>query len=148
MKSVVKNPYHPVSRAAPTTGFDWRLFLRLYRLTHPYAAQRRVVFSMTFIRAFQRPLLFWALAAVINGPVTRGDYSAVLWGALAYFALALSTSVVAHFRQRNQNLLGENLVHDLRNQLFANLQRQPAAYYHKTKLGRILSRVITDLEAV
>lgn len=138
-----------MSQPAPAAerGFDWRLFLRLYRLTHPYARKRNIVFLTTFIRAFQRPLLFWALAAVINGPITRGDFGGTLLGTLGFFALALSTSVVAHFRQRNQNELGESLVHDLRNRLFVNLQRQPAAYFHKTKLGRILSRVVTDLEA-
>jgi len=138
------------SGSAPTAdgGFDWRIFQRLFRLTHPYAKLRTVVLITTFVRAFQRPLLFWALAAVINGSVASGRYSAVLLGAGGYFALALSTSVVAHFRQRNQNMLGESLVHDLRNQIFANIQRQPLGYFHKTKLGRILSRVVSDLESV
>lgn len=141
-------PVPSVVKPSEKTGFDWRLFLRLYRLTDPHAGQRRIVLVMTFIRAFQRPLLFWALAAVVNGAVASGRYPSVLLGALGYLALALSTSLVAHFRQRNQNLLGENLVHDLRDQIFTNLQRQPLGYFHKTKLGRILSRVVSDLESV
>ena len=134
--------------AKEKTGFDWRIFLRLYRLTNPYVGQRRIVLATTFIRAFQRPLLFWALATVVNGAVSSGRYPAVLLGAAGYLALALSTSVVAHFRQRNQNTLGENLVHDLREKIFTNLQSQPLGYFHKTKISRILSRVVSDLESV
>ena len=133
----------------PSDGvFDWRIYWRLLQLTHPYAKRRRIVLITTVVRAFQRPLLFWALAAVINGAVASGKYRSVLWGALGYAALALSTSLVAHFRQRNQNLMGESVVHDLRDQIFSNLQRQPMAYFHKTKLGRILSRVVSDIESV
>jgi ATP-binding cassette subfamily B protein len=119
----------------------------LYVRTHPHAAQRRIVFITTAIRAFQRPLLFWALAAVINGPIAAGKYRATLIWSLGFLLLAVSTAIVLHFRSRAQNEFGEFLVHDLRNDLFANLQRQPASYYHKTKLGRILSRVVSDLEA-
>ena len=133
----------------PADGlFDWRIYWRMLQLTQPYARRRRIVLITTVVRAFQRPLLFWALAAVINGAVASGQYHSVLWGALGYAGLALSTSLVAHFRQRNQNLMGESVVHDLRNQIFGNLQRQPMGYFHKTKLGRILSRVVSDLESV
>jgi ABC-type multidrug transport system fused ATPase/permease subunit len=129
-------------------GFDWGLFRRLFAYTRPYAAKRRIVFVTSAIRAFQRPLLFWALAAVINGPIARRDYRGALLWALGYLALAASTGIVLHLRSRNQNELGEMLVHDLRGAIFANLQRQPAAYYHRTKVGRILSRVVSDLESV
>jgi ATP-binding cassette subfamily B protein len=128
-------------------GLDWRLFRRLYVRTHPHAAKRRIVFLTTAIRAFQRPLLFWAVAAVINGPIAARDYRGTVLRTLGFLALAVSTALVLHLRSRQQNEFGELLVHDLRNDLFANLQRQPAAYFHKTKLGRILSRVVSDLEA-
>jgi ATP-binding cassette subfamily B protein len=44
--------------------------------------------------------------------------------------------------------LGEAVVHDLRNDVFRQLQRMPLSYFNKTKLGRILGRVITDIESV
>ena len=128
-------------------GFDWALFRRLFRYTDRHAAKRRMVLGTTAVRALQRPLHFWALAAVINGPIARGDATGTIWGSLGFLVLALSTAVVLHLRSRHQSELGELLVHDLRNDLFAGLQRQPMGYYHKTKLGRILSRMISDLEA-
>jgi len=128
-------------------GFDWTLFRRLFGYTDRHATKRRIVLVTTAIRAWQRPLHFWALAAVINGPIARGDWAGTVLGALGFLLLALSTALVLHFRSRHQNELGELLVHDLRNDLFAGLQRQPMGYFHKTKLGRILSRMISDLES-
>lgn len=141
-------PPPPIITEIPLdAGFDWQLARRLWQRTQPHARRRRILLITTVIRGVQRPLLFWAIAAVINGPIAAHDSTGTYLGTLGFLGLALSIAVVIHLRQRNQNEFGEQLVHDLRRDLFANLQRQPASYFHKTKLGRILSRVVSDLEA-
>lgn len=134
--------------SAEKSALNWRIVLRLLRYTKPYALKRNTIFVLTALRAAQKPALAWALAAVINGPITGGDYRGAVWGAVAFFGLALFTELTFHFRQRLQLELGEAVVHDLRNALFHQLQRMPMSYFNKTKLGRILSRVITDIESV
>ena len=62
--------------------------------------------------------------------------------------LALSTQFVMHFRQRLALELGEAVVFDLRNEIFAHLQRMPMSFFNSTKLGRIISRMTTDVEDV
>ena len=132
----------------PGRSLDWSIVRRLLAYTQPHAAQRNACFALTVIRALQKPALAWALAAIINGPISRGDWRQTAFDTLGFVALVLSTGLVFHLRQRNQLELGEAVVHDLRNDLFQNLQRMPLGYFHKTKLGRILSRMITDIEAV
>ena len=127
---------------------DWRILRRILTHTRPYAAKRNTIFALTVARAIQKPAMAWAIAAVINGPITGGDYSGAVWGAAGFFALALVTELTFHFRQRLQLELGEAVVHDLRNDVFRQLQRMPLSYFNKTKLGRILGRVITDIESV
>jgi len=125
---------------------NWQLLRRFWDRTEPHARQRRMVLVTTVIRAVQRPLLFWATAAVINGPIAAHDAKGAWLGSAGFLALAVSTAFVFHLRQRHLNEFGEQLVHDLRRDLFANLQRQPSSYFHKTKLGRIISRVVSDIE--
>ncbi|HEY9154860.1 MAG TPA: ABC transporter ATP-binding protein, partial [Opitutaceae bacterium] len=134
--------------SAERTGIDWQLFGRLYRMTDRYAVVRRTVFITSFVRAFQRPAQFWALTAIINGPIAAHDFRTTMLWTAGFVCLTISTAIVLHFRSFNQNSLGEALVHDLRNEIFCNLQKQPLSFYHKTKLGRILSHFVTDLEAV
>lgn len=133
---------------AEASALDWRILLRILTHTRPYAAKRNTIFALTVARAIQKPAMAWAIAAVINGPITGGDYSGAVWGAAGFFALALVTELTFHFRQRLQLELGEAVVHDLRNDVFRQLQRMPLSYFNKTKLGRILGRVITDIESV
>ncbi len=134
----------PRSSAA---AIDWKVILRLLRYTRPHAAKRNWVLFLTAVRAAQKPALAWVLAAVIEGPISHSNYRGTVLGASGFAALALFTAAVFHLRQRNQLEFGEAVVHDLRNELFQNLQRMPLSYYHKTKLGRILSRLITDIES-
>jgi len=133
---------------AEPAALDWRILRRILTHTRPYAAKRNTIFALTVARAIQKPAMAWAIAAVINGPITGGDYRGAVWGAAGFFALAVVTELTFHFRQRLQLELGEAVVHDLRNDVFRQLQRMPLSYFNKTKLGRILGRVITDIESV
>jgi ATP-binding cassette subfamily B protein len=127
---------------------DFRLIARLMEFMRPYAQQRNWLLVAVVLRAIQLPALSWVLAAVIDGPIQRSDVNGVIWGAVAFAFLAIFTQVTMHFRQRYALELGEAVVFDLRNAIFAHLQTMPMSYFHKTKVGRIISRMISDIEDV
>lgn len=127
---------------------DYRLIRRLLEFTRPYAAQRNWLIVLVILRSIQLPALTWVVAAVIDGPIQRGDAAGVAWGAAGFALLAFSTQVVMHFRQRLALALGEAVVNDLRNGVFAHLQRMPLSWFQRTKVGRIISRMTSDVEDV
>ncbi len=51
-----------------------------------------------------------------------------------------------HYRQRLALELGEAVVTDLRKALFAHIQRMPMRWFHQTKVGRVISRMTSDVE--
>lgn len=127
---------------------EWGLIRRLLAYTRPHAARRNWLIVLTFLRAIQLNGLTWLFSSAIAGPVTRGDTQELWWAVAGYGALALVTEMMFHFRMRFAQELGESVVHRLRAELFANLQRQPMAFFHQTKLGRILGRLTSDVEAL
>lgn len=133
---------------AAARRLDLKLFMRLFGWTRPYAWKRNALFVIVVVRALQIPALAWAIGAVINGPILNGDHNGAYWGAAGFFALALFTQLTMHYRQRWALELGESVVCDLRNAVFAHLMRMPMAYYNRTKLGRIISRLTSDMEAL
>lgn len=149
MSGLRGNPLRGLTDERPAGAtLQWRVVLRVLAYTQSKRRKRNFVFFLTVVRAFQKPILAWALAAVIKGPIAHGDFRGTVLGTAGFAAILVLTEVVFHLRQRGQLELGEWVVHELRNDLFRNLQRMPLGYYHKTKLGRILSGVITDIEAV
>lgn len=132
---------------------DVGLITRLISYMRPYAWKRNVLFVCVLLRAIQLPLVAWTTAAVISGPITQWQshaqpVPAILLGALGLAVLALSTQVVFHFRQRYALEMGEAVIHDLRREIFTHLQQMPMSFYNKTKIGRIISRVTSDCEAL
>ena len=127
---------------------DFRLIGRLMQFTRPYAARRNGLLLMVLLRSIQLPCLTWVIAAVINGPIAHRNAVGVFWGAVGFTLLALSTQIVMHFRQRWALELGEAVVSDLRNALFQHIQTMPMSWFHRTKLGRVISRIVSDVEDV
>src|SRR5437868_3453301 len=70
---------------------ELHLIRRLFRYTRPYTSKRNWLLLLVALRSIQLPGLTWITAAVIKGPVARGDLAGVGWGALAFTLLALST---------------------------------------------------------
>jgi ATP-binding cassette subfamily B protein len=127
---------------------DLGLIRRVLACMKPYAAKRNALFVCVLLRAVQLPLLAWVIGHVINGPIAGKDSTGAIWGAAAYLALAAFTQFSFHFRQRLALELGEAVVHDLRNQIFQHLQGMRMSFFNRMKLGRIISRMTSDAEAM
>lgn len=144
---------------APSTGEDLETKPRSHSLdlglvrwilgyTRPYARKRNLLALLAVTRSIQLPLVAWAMARVIEGPIAERSHAGLFRGVLALLAIAALTHLTYHFRQRLALELGEAVVHDLRNAIFAHLQRMQMSFYHRMPLGRIISRVTSDADAV
>lgn len=132
---------------------DLRLITRLIGYMRPYAGKRNALFLCVLLRGIQLPLIAWSISAVIKGPIKNHaelvyPVQTIVLCALGVLALTGFTQVVLHFRQRLALELGEAVLHDLRREIFAHLQAMPMSFYNKTKIGRIISRVTSDCEAL
>ena len=135
-------------READRRPLDFALIRRLFSCTRPIAAKRNALLALVVLRSFQLPILAWAIGAVLGGPIKRLDARGACWGALGYAALAAATQFTLRYRSRLALELGEEVIYDLRRQMFAHLHRQPMRFFHTTPLGRIISRFTSDAEAV
>jgi ATP-binding cassette subfamily B protein len=127
---------------------DWRLIRRLLVYAGPVRGKLWVMVVLTVIRAAQLPGLAVLSTNVITGPIAHADIHGILVGTIEFAALAIVTDFLFHFRQRYALEIGETVVNRLRSDIFAKTQRQPMSFFHRMKLGRILSRVTSDVEAV
>lgn len=127
---------------------EWGLIRRLFTYTRPFAAKRNALIVLTVIRAIQIPAITWAMSRIIGDLIARHDAAMLPWAVLGYGVLAFVTDGMFHFRQRYALELGEQVVSALRTAIFDRVQTMPMSFFHRTKLGRILGRVTTDVETV
>ena len=127
---------------------EWSLIKRVFTYAKPVKRKLTILIVLSIIRAAQLPALVWITSLVIAGPISHGDIHGVMMGSLAFAILAILTDGIFHFRQRYALEIGETVVNGLRADLFSKAQRQPMSFFHRMKLGRILSRATSDVEAV
>ncbi len=127
---------------------EWGLIRRLFSYTLRARRKRNALFVLTVIRSAQLPALVWASASIISGPIAHRNIGGLPWAVLGYGLLGLMTDGMFHWRQRYALELGEIVVNGLRSDIFARTQRQPMSFFQRVKLGRIISRVTSDVEAL
>jgi ATP-binding cassette subfamily B protein len=125
-----------------------RLIRRMFTYTRRYAARRNWLLVLTFARGLQLPALAWMIGQTINGPIAGRNLPGIYLHAGIYLVLVLLMVVTLHFRQRFALELGEAVAHDMRLELFQKLATLPMSFFNKTKFGRIISRMTSDIDSV
>ncbi len=127
---------------------EWALIRRLFTYAAPVRRKLNLLLVLSTIRAAQLPAFLWITSLLINGPISRGDTAALTTGVLGYLLLAICTDGMFHFRQRFALEIGETVVNRLRADIFTKLERQPMGFFHRVKIGRIIGRMTSDVEAL
>jgi len=124
------------------------LIRRIFTYTRRYSRRRNWLFVLTFARGLQLPALAWMIGQTINGPIAGQNLAGIYSHSMIYLALVLAMITTLHFRQRLALGLGEAVAHDMRSELFHKLTSLPMSFYNRTKFGRIISRMTSDIDSV
>jgi ATP-binding cassette subfamily B protein len=131
-----------------TRPLDLGIIRRLLGYTRPHARTRNTLLALVVVRSIQLPLVTWATAQVISGPIARRDVAGTLAWVLGFFALAGLTELCFVYRMRLALELGEAVVHDLRDDIYAHLLRLPMSFFERTQVGRLIGRITSDVDVV
>ena len=128
--------------------YDVKLFSRLMRYARFYKLQFGLsvlaVLSVALLAAV-RPLL---LRQIIDDYIYRKDAEQLLvFVTLMLFVLILEVLFQFLFIYF-ANWLGQNIVRDMRTQLFKHLLSFRMQYYNKSAVGKLVTRVVSDIETI
>ncbi|MEV6118369.1 ABC transporter ATP-binding protein [Streptomyces sp. NPDC052109] len=115
----------------------------------PYAMAYRwsvvLLLASTVVDAVATAASPLVLKEIIDKGILPGRTGVVVWLCLAVAALSLieagSVFLVAWFSGR----IGEGVVYDLRNKVFAHVQAQSLSFFTRTQTGALVSRLNTDV---
>ena len=144
-------------------AYDGRLMRRLLAYIKPYKRELAIALVLLTINAVLQavgPLLTQFavdryLAPSPNRPPTRFDHvlASDPWTGLAQVSLLYLVALVAALlcdfgEQYLMQWIGQKAMFDLRRQLMAHLQRLDLAYYDHNPVGRLVTRLTTDVDAL
>ncbi|KAA3610163.1 MAG: ABC transporter ATP-binding protein [Calditrichaeota bacterium] len=128
--------------------YDSELLKRMFMYTRPF---KKLVGSAVFMIIFASLLQLIApyltkeaIDIYINGENLDGLYTIV--------ALYLGVMVLVFFVQYIQTyltqLLGQKLMYDLRSEIFGHMQKLSLSFFDKNPVGRLMTRVTSDVESL
>ncbi len=127
---------------------DLKLIRRLFGYMRPYAKMRNWLLALVIVRSIQLPAIPFFMGHIIRGPISDGNLHGVFLQTAILIAMIAFMLFVFYWRSLLGQELGEKVIHDLRNDIFAHMHSMPMSYFDTTKLGRSISRITTDAEAV
>jgi ATP-binding cassette subfamily B multidrug efflux pump len=132
---------------APQT-YDWKLFVRLLGYLRPYKKEVAGAFLLIVAMAGLDLVGPYLTKVAIDRYIAKGDAGG-LAGVAALFFLALLAAFFVRFLQTVlMQMTGQRIMQDMRRQIFSHLQRLHVAYFDRHPVGRLMTRVTTDVDAV
>lgn len=128
---------------------DFKIFKRLIVFVRSYKRLLLYSFICTMILAVLTPLRPKLIGVMVNKYIISSvDPSGLLnWTLIIAFVLLLE-GVFQFFGSFSSNLLAQSIIRDIRVALFRHLSSFRMKYFDKTSNGAIVSRLISDIEAI
>jgi ATP-binding cassette, subfamily B, multidrug efflux pump len=129
-------------------AFDRRLARRLWaaaRAQRPVLYATLALYPAIALAELAQPYL---LKVAIDDHILAGDWMGLSLTAGAYAATLGVLYVLRSLEGYLMALVGQRVTHDLRDALFGHLLRLEAGFYDRNPVGRLMTRVLNDVEAV
>jgi ATP-binding cassette, subfamily B, multidrug efflux pump len=129
-------------------SYDWTLFRRLLTYLRPYKLEVAAAFVLIVLMAgLELAGPYLTKVAIDRYMIPKRPGGLALVAALYMLAL-LGGFVVRYGQVYILQMTGQRVMQDLRRQIFGHLQALHVAFFDKNPVGRLMTRVTTDVDAV
>lgn len=129
-------------------AYDARLMRRLLRYVRPYRI-RLVQGVLLLVTGAALELVGpWLMKVALDRAIPAGDVNLLALLAGAYLASLLLAVVVQYVQALLTTWLGQRIMYDLRREVFGHLQRMSLPFFDRNPVGRLMTRVTSDVEVL
>jgi ATP-binding cassette subfamily B protein len=129
-------------------AYDARLMRRLLHYLRPY--WRSVLLALAAILASAALQLVppWLTLQVIDVYIPARDSDGLLVIGGLFIATLVGEFVLEFVQTTTLHMTGQRIMFDLRMQIYSHLQRLDIAFFDRNPVGRLMTRVTTDVDAL
>jgi ATP-binding cassette subfamily B multidrug efflux pump len=129
-------------------AYDGRLMRRLLGYLRPY----KLPLAFTGLAILAGSLLQlaqpWLTKLAIDRYIASGDLAGLQRIAALFLALLLASFVVEFVQTYVTQMIAQRVMFDLRQDIYGHLQRLSLSYYDRNPVGRLMTRVTSDVDAL
>ncbi|MEQ1759556.1 MAG: ABC transporter ATP-binding protein [Vicinamibacterales bacterium] len=129
-------------------AYDARLMRRLVSYLGPYRRQVTIAIGAIIGHSILELVPPYLTKVVIDRYIPAGDLSGLGSMAAVYLATLVGAFGLEYLQVWTMQLTGQRIMFDLRLQLYGHLQRLDLAFYDRNPVGRLMTRVTTDVDVL
>jgi ATP-binding cassette subfamily B protein len=128
--------------------FDWAVLKRLFQFIRPYQFRFYTLVFVILLGAALAPALPLLISRTIDGPVSAGDYTGLAKMMLLMVGILVLQSLIQFVNTYLAGWLGQNIIRDIRIQLYQKIIHLRLKFFDDTPIGRLVTRTISDIETL
>jgi ATP-binding cassette, subfamily B, multidrug efflux pump len=129
-------------------AYDARLMRRLLRYLRPYRMRVVVAVLMLLVGAIVELAGPWLTRIALDDAIPGGNRRLLLILTIAYLGSLLASFVLQYLQTLFTTWLGQRVMYDLRREIFGKLQRLGIPFFDRNPVGRLMTRVTSDVEVL
>src|SRR6478672_4256019 len=128
--------------------YDLRVARRLLRYLRPYWKLAAVALILTLLANVLLSTQPYFTKMAVDDFITPKKVDGIWLFAFAFFAVFLFRFIFSYAQEILLNNVGQRVMFDLRTEIYTKLQRQEVAYYDAYPVGRTMTRLTSDVDAL
>ena len=129
-------------------AYDARLMQRLLVYLRPYWRQVLLALIAIISGAALQVVPPWLTRRVIDEAIPAADFRTLRLIAVFYSGVLVAEFVLEYVQTWTLQMTGQRIMFDLRMQIYEHLQRLDVRFYDRNPVGRLMTRVTTDVDAL
>ncbi len=129
-------------------SIDRKTVKKLFNYVKPYKLLLVFTVFLLLLTAGLQILGPYLIKLAIDQHITPGRLEGFLYIALLYGLVILFEFIIRFFQQYFTELMGQKIMHDMRSDIFSHIYKMPMSFFDKTPVGKIMTRVTTDVQTL
>lgn len=124
------------------------LFLRFAPTLRPYRGRLLLALAASTVRPFLSAARVWLLKVLIDTVLGSRQYGLLPVVAAGFVVIALVRGLLVYWDEGLSGWVGTHVVRDIRTQVYGHLHGLSLRYFHRQRLGDLLTRLAGDIGAI
>jgi ATP-binding cassette, subfamily B, multidrug efflux pump len=129
-------------------AYDARLMRRLLEYLRPYWRQVALAFATIIVSTVASLVQPYLIKIAIDRYIAQRRLAGLDGLAVLYLTVLVASFAAEYFQTWTLQLTGQRIMYDLRMAIYRHLQRLDLRYYDRNPVGRLMTRVTSDVDVL
>jgi ATP-binding cassette subfamily B multidrug efflux pump len=129
-------------------AYDAVLMRRLLRYLWPYRLQVAVALASIICASVLQLAQPYLMKVAIDRHIATGDLRGLDTIAVGFLAILLASFALEYLQTWVLQMTGQRIMFDMRTEIYEHLQRLDLQFYDRNPVGRLMTRVTTDVDVL